>query len=351
MKAKLVVSVGLAICVAISFLLAAPVLAATPAPKLAASVTAFGGSGAVEIDGEVAKFIEKELGVKVKFDSLSHGVIHSRVIAEAPRFSADICWNVGFPLMVEAKEKGWSVAYDSPNWRGSGDVFVDPDGYWWNNGNWAFVLVGNKDLLAKKGYTLPTSWEELLDPKWKNNIIMPSPATSGTAFMMLYSFTTLYGFNVGKGEEGGWEYLEALNKNIHHFTRGGNVPSDLVGRGEFMLGISSDEMVLPRIKEGYPLVWCVPKEGIGYGSAGAIIFKGTEKLYTCQKIIDLFGTTKFCKFWSGLAGYVTKDPKAVSALYGKIPKYIPNINQAWAVANKGRIIDEWVKKIGRVPKK
>jgi len=349
MKAKLVVNIGLVICVAISFLLAAPVLAANP--KLAASITAFGGSGSVEIDGAVAKFIEKELGVKVRFDSLSHGVIHARVKAEAPRFSVDTCWNVGYPLMLEAKEKGWSVAYDSPNWRGAGDVFVDPDGYWWNNGSWSFVLVGNKDLIAKAGYTLPNSWKDLLDAKWQDKIIMPSPLTSGTAYMMLYSFMTLYGFNEAKGEEAGWEYLEALNRNIHHYTRGGNTPSDLVGRGEFMLGISSDEMVVPRVKQGYPLVWSAPKEGIGFGSAGAIIFKGTKKLYTCQKIIDLFGTTKFCKFWSGLAGYVTKDPKAVSALYGKIPKYIPNIDQGWAAANRSRLSNEWVKRIGRVPSK
>ena len=349
MKAKLVVNIGLVICVAISFLLAAPVLAANP--KLAASITAFGGSGSVEIDGAVAKFIEKELGVKVRFDSLSHGVIHARVKAEAPRFSVDTCWNVGYPLMLEAKEKGWSVAYDSPNWRGSGDVFVDPDGYWWNNGSWSFVLVGNKDLIAKAGYTLPNSWKDLLDAKWQDKIIMPSPLTSGTAYMMLYSFMTLYGFNEAKGEEAGWEYLEALNRNIHHYTRGGNTPSDLVGRGEFMLGISSDEMVVPRVKQGYPLLWAAPKEGIGFGSAGAIIFKGTKKLYTCQKIIDLFGTTKFCKFWSGLAGYVTKDPKAVSALYGKIPKYIPNIDQGWAAANRSRLSNEWVKRIGRVPSK
>ena len=114
-----------------------------------------------------------------------------------------------------------------------------------------------------------------------------------------------------------------------------------------MLGLTSDEMVKPRIDEGYPLVWCVPEEGIGYGSAGAFIFKGTEKLYTCQKVIDFFGTTTFCKFWSGLAGYVTKDPAAVSALYGGIPHYIPNIDQGWAVANKDRLIEEWLDKTGR----
>lgn len=139
----------------------------------------------------------------------------------------------------------------------------------------------------------------------------------------------------------------ALDENIAQYTRGGNTPSDLVGRGEFMLGMCSDEMVKPRIDEGYPLEWTVCDQGTGYGSAGAFIFKGTDKLYTCQKIIDFEGTTEFCKFWSETAGYVTKDPAAIPALYGGIPKYIPNIDQAWAIENKDRLIDEWIAKIGR----
>jgi len=322
-----------------------------PKDELARSITVYEGSGSAEIGGEVCKFIGEKLGVDLIFQSLSHGVIHSKVKASAPHFAADIGLNVGMPLALEAKEEGWSVAYDSPNWRGAGDVFVDPDGYWWNQGNWAFVLVGNKDLLADAGYTMPESWKDLLDPKWKDHIVMPSPLTSGTAFMMLYSFMTLYGFNEDKGEAGGWEYLEALNKNVHHFTRGGNVPSDLVGRGEFMLGISSDEMVLPRIREGYPLEWSVCKEGTGYGGGVAFILKGTEKLYTCQKIIDFLGTTEFLKFWSNLAGYVTKDPAVKPALYGGIPKYIPNIDLGWAFENRERLSNEWKEKIGRVPEK
>jgi len=318
--------------------------------ELASFVTMYEGSGSVEIAGEVAKFIQEKLGVELKFSAESHGVIHSRIKAEAPNFSTDLCLNVGFPLMVEAKEKGWSVPYDSPNWRGAGDIWVDKDGYWWNQGMWSFVLVGNKDLLEQKGYKMPESWDDLLDSKWKGQIVMPSPLTSGTAYMMVYSFMTLYGFNRSKGEEGGWEYLEALDKNIAQYTRGGNVPSDLVGRGEFMLGISSDEMVMPRIREGYPLLWKVPREGTGYGSAGAIILKGTKKLYTCQKIIDFIGTTEFLTFWSDLAGYVTKDPDVKPALYGAIPNYIPNIDQKWALENRERLSEEWKKRIGRVPK-
>lgn len=313
-------------------------------------ITVYEGSGSVEIGGKVAKFIQDKLGIEVRFTSESHGVIHSRIKAEAPNFSGDMALNIGFPLMVEAKEKGWSVAYASPNWKGAGDVWVDKDGYWWNQGNWAFVLVGNKKSLADKGYKMPESWDELLDPKWKDQIVMPSALTSGTAYMMVYSFMTLYGFNKDQGEAGGWKYLEALNKNVAQYTRGGNVPTDLVGRGEFLLGITSDEMVMPRIREGYPLLYQVPKEGIGYGTAGAIILKGTKKLDSCQKVIDFIGTAEFCKFWSELAGYVTKDPSVKPALYGGIPAYIPNIDQAWAVENKTRLLEEWKNRIGRAPK-
>jgi ABC-type Fe3+ transport system substrate-binding protein len=30
------------------------------------------------------------------------------------------------------------------------------------------------------------------------------------------------------GEEEGWKFLAALDKNIHHYTRSGNAPTDLV---------------------------------------------------------------------------------------------------------------------------
>jgi iron(III) transport system substrate-binding protein len=50
------------------------------------------------------------------------------------------------------------------------------------------LLVGNKDKLKEKGYALPNSWQELLDPKWKGQIVMPSPLSSGTANMIRFSF-------------------------------------------------------------------------------------------------------------------------------------------------------------------
>jgi iron(III) transport system substrate-binding protein len=229
--------------------------------------------------------------------------------------NADMIIGCGSPLAFMAQKNGWADPYVSPAWQGTQDVFVDPEGHWYNIGNFSFVLVGNKDRLARAGKSMPASWKDLLDPQWKGEIIMPSPLSSGTANMMRFSWLALY------GDEGGWEFLADLDKNIAFYTRSGNAPTDLVGRGEFTLGITSDENVKKRIDDGYPLIWSIPAEGTGYDGTFALIFKGTKQRDACRKVIDALGTQEFSDMMAGI-GYLTPRP-AANALYGKTPpKYI-----------------------------
>jgi iron(III) transport system substrate-binding protein len=214
---------------------------------------------------------------------------------------------------------------------------MDPKGEWYSIANFSFVLVGNKDRLAKAGYKMPESWKDLLDPKWKGEIIMPSPLSSGTANMMRFSFLALY------GDTEGWKFIEALDKNIAFYTRSGNAPTDLVGRGEFTLGITSDENVKKRLDDGYPLLWTIPKEGTGYDGTSALILKGTKKLDACKKIIDLLGGQEFSDLMAAI-GYVTPRP-APNKLYGKeLPKYI-NLDLGKAADEKEKNNDIWKQKL------
>ena len=257
--------------------------------------------------------------------------------AEAPNFNADMVIGCGSSTGFLAKKSGWTIPYVSPAWKGVPDVFLDPQGNWYNIANFSFVLVANKDRLAKAGYKMPESWKELTDPKWKGEILMPSPLSSGTANMMRFSFLALYGDNEG------WKFIEALDKNIAYYTRSGNAPTDLVGRGEFTLGITSDENVKKRLDDGYPLLWSIPKEGTGYDGTFAMILKGTKKLDACKKIIDLLGAPEFSELMAAI-GYVTPRP-APNALYGKtLPKYI-KLDLGKASDDKPKNNDIWKQKL------
>jgi len=288
-------------------------------------------------NNKIAKFIKDETGITVNQTFQSMGEIEARVKAEAPNFNADMIIGCASSTGFLAKQSGWADPYLSPAWKGVPEVFWDPQGYWYNIANFSFVLVGNRDRLAKAGYAMPKSWRELIDPKWKGEIVMPSPLSSETANMIRYAFLALYGNNEG------WKFLEALDKNIHHYTRSGNAPTDLVGRGEFTLGITSDENVKKRLDDGYPLIWTIPKEGTGYDGTFAMILKGTKKLDACKKIIDLLGAPEFSELMAAI-GYVTPRP-APNALYGKtLPKYI-KLDLGKASDEKPKNNDIWKQKL------
>ena len=285
---------------------------------------------------KVVNFVKEKTGISILQTFQSFGEIEAKVKSEAPNFNADMITGCGSPLAFMAKKNGWSVAYDSPEWKGMTSEFIDKEKFWFNISNFSFVLVGNRDKLKEKGYAMPKSWKELLDPKWKDQIVMSSPFSSGTANMIRFSFLALY------GEEQGWKFIEALDKNIHHYTRSGNAPTDLVGRGEFLLGITSDENVKDRLDKGFPLLWAVPEEGIGYDGTFAMILKGTKVMDVSKKVIDVFGTPEFSKMMAKM-GYVTPHP-APNALYGdKTPKYI-KLDLGYAAEMRPKWNDVWKEK-------
>ena len=288
-------------------------------------------------NAKIAKFIKDKTGITVNQTFQSFGEIEARMKAEAPNFNADMAIGCGSSTGFLAKKSGWAVPYLSPAWKGVPDVFLDPQGKWYNMANFSFVLVANKDRLAKSGQKMPESWKDLTDPKWKGEILMPSPLSSGTANMMRFSFLALY------GDAEGWKFIEALDKNIAYYTRSGNAPTDLVGRGEFTLGITSDENVKKRLDDGYPLLWSIPKEGTGYDGTFAMILKGTKKLDACKKIVDLLGTPEFSELMAAI-GYVTPRP-APNALYGKtLPAYI-KLDLGKASDDKAKNNDIWKQKL------
>lgn len=364
MKSKWLISVGLVVCLVAAFSLpmcapAPPVEEEAPpveeekppveeeAPpveeELASYITAY-ASTTPSVNEGLAELIKEKMGIDYRFEFHSCGELRAKFLAEAPNFNADIGVLVCAPETILAVENGWIEPYHSPvletrtprEWGDiSPDIVLDPDDNWIHSDAWSFVLVWHPESLDKLGYEVPTSWYDLLDPKWEGKIVMPSPMTSGTAFMMLFSFMALTG-----GEEEAWEFYNELDKNIHHYTRSGNGPTDLVARGEFPVGITCDENILIRLREGYPFKWLVPDEGTGYDCHYHFIFKGCKELYTAQKMMDFLASDDYSSYMASL-GFVVGLPGAPSRYGEAPPEYIPGIDHTWAIANKGRLCSEW----------
>jgi len=285
-----------------------------------------------------ASEIAKGTGLKLEPLRLSSGEAWARVQAEAPNVGADLHfgWPLEFALM--AKEKGLLAKYKSPAWKNISELYRDPEGYWHGWSYWFACIGVNTKLLQEKGFKMPSSWKDLLDPKWKGEIVMPNPGTSGTAFLTVSTIMQLY------GEQDGWNYLQKLHSNVDQYTKSGSAPGQLVAQGEYILGITWDQAVDKRKKEGYPIQMVIPEEGTGYVLDIVVIYKNTDNMAGARKFVDYVGSKEFQQVVAKYRSKVTYP--GVESLVGFDPKLI-NYDARWAAENRARIMGDWKSKFSQ----
>ena len=77
------------------------------------------------------------------------------------------------------------------------------------------------------GLEPPKAYQDLLDAKWKDKVVMPHPAASGTGYAFLVTMVQLYreSGETGIQSKKGWDYLIKLNNNMSQYTRSGSAPA------------------------------------------------------------------------------------------------------------------------------
>ena len=84
---------------------------------------------------------------------------------------------------------------------------------------------------SKCGDSIPTSYADLLDTKYKNSIIVPNPKSSGTGY---YFYNGLASLN---GKDAALDYFKELNKNVKEWSSSGSGPVKGVDRQEIAVGL------------------------------------------------------------------------------------------------------------------
>jgi iron(III) transport system substrate-binding protein len=285
-----------------------------------------------EFEGWVGQ-AQKATGVKIEWSGgMSSTEEWARIQAEAPNFQADFVWGFMNTHALIGKSRGYFLPYTSPTWADIPEKFRDPEGYWYGFNYWFAAMCVNEKFMKKKKFPYPKSWTDLTNPVYKGEIVMPNPATSGTAFLSISAVMQIF------GEEKGWEMFEKLNQNVAQYTSSGTKPSQMVAEGEYALGISWDGAIANREMKGYPIKMVIPEEGTAYSLDSVAILKGCKNMAAAKKLIDWLGTAEAQAFIGekrskvtrpGVEGRVKLDPKLI--------KY----DAYWAGENQKRIMNEW----------
>ena len=187
------------------------------------------------------------------------------------------------------------------------------------------------------------SYTDLLNPIYKNEIIMPNPASSGTGFLTVSAWIQLM------GEEKAWEYMDKLNENIKMYVHSGSAPTKMAAQGENILGIGMGFESLREEKKGAPIKTIFPKEGSGWEMEIVSIVKKDNIKPEAKIFVKWALSQKAMNLYAKNRGIVT-DKRVQSSLNGypedSRGQMIKN-NLVWAAENRARILKEWEERYGK----
>lgn len=241
-------------------------------------------------EAEVAYYFnafEEATGIKVNALRLSAGEMLTRVAAEKENPQAALMFGGSTDNYIAAVDQGLLEPYQSPELSNTPETYIDPTGTWNPIYVGAIAFACNKEWFAEKGYDYPTSWDDLLDPKYEGEIIMAHPATSGTAYTVLATLIQL------KGEDAVWDYLKELDKNMSQYTKSGAAAPNAVALGEAAIALTFSHDGLQPTTEGYPIELSFPSDGTGYEVGAMALIKGgpADQQENAKKFIDFMCST------------------------------------------------------------
>ncbi len=198
---------------------------------------------------------------------------------------ADIFLGAGAPAHEILKKEGLIVPYRPKDWdmvpaKWGGMKVKDAGDYWTCFAPWIVTNLYNEKVLKKLRLPPPKTWNDLLNPIYRGNIVHTLPYASGTMH------ETIEILIQGFGEKEAWKYLRLLAAQLSRFSTGSTDTTQLTGRGEVPIGIAQPQMnAMAARKDGYPVRDLLPEKTILVPEAVALL-KGAPNEATAKIFLD-----------------------------------------------------------------
>ena len=251
-------------------------LAATTDPliegaKREGEVVYYASMNLSEANSLITEFEKRYPFVKVKLQRSGSEKLLTRVLTEARarKNFADVIQTVEFSMHLFSR--GGILARYMPQANSLYPKEFKEEGFWTTVYYNAYVTAYNTKLVASRA--LPKTYEDLLDPRWKDKLMIENTKADWFAGMLQIM-----------GQERGIKYMRALAKQQPSPREGHELLAQLVAAGEGFFDINIPAASVERMKErGAPIDWTalgpVPAIMVGIGVSNQAPHPNAAKLF------------------------------------------------------------------------
>lgn len=250
----------------------------------------------VETAQKIATLFQTQTGIKVELFRSGGSAVLRRFMQEidARRVVADVM-TISDPAAAGALiKRDLVVAFRPKNFEKVRDEVKHPKGYHIAQ---RLNLVG---IIARtdKGLSLPKSWTDLTDPRYKGVMVMPDPSYTAIQLMVVGTLSKKYG----------WEFYQKLRANDVMIVQGHQQVSETLTRGErLMAAEGADQYAWLDRKAGHKVQTIFPADGAFAIAAPTAVIKGAPHPNAAKALAEFMISDTVQKLFPGEGIYAARS--------------------------------------------
>ena len=278
-------------------------------------------------------FEESHPNIDVQVYRSGTGTITAKIAAEreAGKVLADIVWVADYAYFESLKELGLLYSYKSPEAANLPKIFIDPDYCYYGARIFCMVIAYNTLLVDDP----PRRWTDLLDPKWRGQIVTGNPQYSGSNVVATAALCLEYGLS----------YLKGLRENEIAVVRGNSQAAAEIAAGAYMVGFTLDNIVRELKAQGSPINLVYPEDGAVFLPSPIAIINTTEHLEAAKAFVDFVlspaGQEALVKYGSYIPARPDVAPPPDTPTVDQI--HVMDLPLSFLMANKDFYTDQFIK--------
>ncbi len=285
-----------------------------------------------------------ETGIGVNFLRFPSGEVLARLIAEKGNPQVDVFFGGIADAFEAGKKEGIFEPYVPKGAEAIPQRFRDPDGFWTGVAVNPICFMSGVEFLKKHGLPAPRSWQDLLDPAYRDGLIMADARTSGTAVSRLFSLV------LAMGEDEAFAYQKKLDGNVQQYTKSGAGGALPIARGQAAGGIFFLVDALEMQQTGYDIVISYPAEGVAYGVEAMGLVKNGKNPELARRFLDWAASPAMQRLYE-------ENRINLIPTHPDVPLKNPALDMSevrlldldirWSGEHRMRLVERWVNEIVR----
>ena len=222
----------------------------------------------------VNQYKQKYPDADVQFLDMGSREILERVRVERNRPQGDLWWGAAHTTFQTAADENLLAEF-RPSWADKvPESSRDPQGRWFGTYETPQVIVYNTEAVSPA--EAPHDWDDVLDPKWHDKVLIRSPYPSDTMRAIFGAMIWRSLKDTGSPDKG-YEWLRKLDANVHEYTADGTLLMQKLARREGLISLwDMPDVRLSKEQKNFPVAYSLPASGTPVVTDGIAIIKGAQ---------------------------------------------------------------------------